>query len=90
MTISQSTAKQIQGLQTVKCFDLIHPLTQESKPTEMSVTHSVNQCCSWQRKMGGKKKKISVLKCGTVIQQADKPTYFVDKGIQAPSAHMHH
>lgn len=35
MIIAQSAAKQIQRLQTVKCFYFIHPLVQEWKPAEM-------------------------------------------------------
>ncbi len=34
MIITQSAAKQIQRLQTVKCFDFIHPLVQEWKSEE--------------------------------------------------------
>lgn len=35
MVITQSAAKQIQNLQTVKCFYFIHSLVQEWKSAEM-------------------------------------------------------
>lgn len=38
MIITQSAAKQIQTLQTMKCFYVIHPLMQEWKSAEMKMT----------------------------------------------------
>lgn len=35
MIITQSAAKQIQRLQTMKCFYFVHPLVQEWKSAEM-------------------------------------------------------
>lgn len=75
MIITQSAAKQIKRLQTMKCFYFIHPLMQEWKSAEIGgmreVIVSGNK--NWQ--------------AGDMLSL--KITDFSDRGIPAPSPHMH-
>lgn len=80
MIVSQSAAKEIQRLQTMKCFYFIQSLIQEWKPTKMNVTSEASFF----------RRKLNVGRLKMVEQQLIRNTYFVNTVIRAQYPHMHH